>query len=133
MARRPQNRAETTKGEKMNRDTVSEHNGRTGEMSGATADLRGRLAETYYRQRWCDGSWAWLAPQHKTAYYELVDVLLAEIADAGYELVATDRLDRLIAAGEEYEIELEWRCGEYLNVSRQCTSVLRDGDLEGAS
>lgn len=41
--------------------------------------LRERLAKRYYRERWTDDAWEALLPARKAAYYEVVDVILAEI------------------------------------------------------
>ena len=81
-------------------------------------ELRERLAETYYRLRWADGSWSWLAPQHKAPYYELVDALLSEIAAAGLSIVASDRLR-----------ELEDAFGECFHDLNECRGLPVDGSM----
>lgn len=91
-------------------------------------ELRERLAETYYRLRWADGSWSWLAPQHKAPYYELVDALLAEIAAAGLSIVASDRLNRLEAALQVFADNRV--IGPRGDVGSVEELLLRPGDLE---
>lgn len=59
-----------------------------------------------------------------------VDMILAEIDAAGYVIVPTDRLERLIEAATMYESDLLETCGQYTGLTRHCTSVLELGDLE---
>ena len=65
------------------------------------------------------GNWNWIA-----------DLVVAEIDAAGYVIVPTDRLERLIEAATMYESDLLETCGQYTELTRQCTSVLELGDLE---
>lgn len=97
---------------------------------GPSRDLRERCAHAHYRLRWARDDWRHMAPVHREAYYEVADAILAEIIAAGYVIVPTDRLERLIEAATMYESDLLETCGQYTELTRQCTSVLELGDLE---
>lgn len=92
-------------------------------MSGAREEeLRERLLVALERD--------WERDPFLSTHEHILDVAFAEIEAAGYAIVDAERLGRLMAAAEEYEIELSYRCGEHLNATRQCTSLLEPGDLE---
>ena len=97
---------------------------------GPSRDLRERCAHAYYRLRWARDDWQHMAPVHREAYYEVADAILTEITRSGHSIIATDRLERLIEAATMYESDLLETCGQYTELTRQCTSVLELGDLE---
>ena len=90
-------------------------------------ELRERLATAMYDHL------GGRKPVNTELYFEcgeLTDAMLAAITAAGYVIVPTDRLERLIEAATMYESDLLETCGQYTELTRQCTSVLELGDLE---
>ncbi len=73
--------------------------------------LRERLAKSYYCIRWINSPWESNQEVHKEAYYEVVDVILAEIAAAGMVIVDAERFERLrayVVADQEFRQADTW-------------------------
>jgi hypothetical protein len=95
-------------------------------------ELRDRVMEFLWRVYGYDGEFASAHPVTRDKYRDDADDVLDLIESAGYELVPTDRLDRLEGAAREWFLRKRWVAGDWVNGDETAyeASGLQLGDLD---